>query len=118
MQLMHKDVQRAVPLQGPSTDTYGRTAVLLPRLWQQFHDEFQPEEAFAYPHGRKTAPVRHLLDDVQQDVQPQVAQAKAAHKRAALQVPGLPEEVCQRRQTTQTLEDDQLRAQQRRRTTT
>ena len=50
---------------------------------------------------------------VQQDRPPQVAQAKAAHQRADLQVRQLPEEV--RQQTAQTLEEEQLRAAQRRR---
>ena len=55
-----------------------------------------------------------MSEAVQQEELPQVAQAKAAHQRAALQVRRLQDEVHQRQQTAQSLEEEQLRAQQHR----
>ena len=52
MQLMHEDVQPAGQPQCPSTDTYERTADLLSRLRQKFHEELEPEDAHAHPYGR------------------------------------------------------------------
>ena len=52
-----------------------------------------------------------MSEAVRQDRPPQVAQAKAAHQRAALQVRRLPEKVRQRQRTAQTLGDVQMPAQ-------
>ena len=54
-----------------------------------------------------------MSEAVRQDVRPQDPPADA-HQRAALQVRWLPEEVRQRQQFAQTLEDEQLRATQHR----
>ena len=58
-----------------------------------------------------------MSDSVQHDVQSQITQA-AAQQRAALQVRRLSEEVRLRQPTAQSLEDEQLRAQQRRQAVT
>ena len=73
----------------------------------------QAQLSYAFAHGRKAVCLWHMSEAVRQDVRPQDAQADA-HQRAALQVPGLPEEVRQRQQFAQTLEDEQLRATQHR----
>ena len=106
-------MESAVLLQDPSSYSYGRTTLLLPRLRQEFHTVQHPKYAHATPHGRKAVCLRHMSEAVWQEVQPKVAQT-CAQQRAALQVRRLPEKVRQRQQTAQSLEDEQLRAQQHR----
>ena len=88
----------------------------MPNLWQEFRAKHHPEEAYSNPHRREVC-LRHLSEVVHQGVLSQVAQT-CAQQRAALQVRRLPKDVRQRRQSAQTLEDERLRAQQRRRADT
>ena len=85
---MHKDVRLAVPLQGPSSCSHGRTAVLLPRLRQKFHRQLQPEVAHASPLGREAVCLRHMSEAVHSYVPPQ-SSSSDAHWRTAVWMPSL-----------------------------
>ena len=104
-------MEPAVLFQGPSSYSYGRTTLLLPRLRQEFHTVQHPKYAHATPHGRKAVCLRRMSEAVQQEVQPKVAQT-CAQQQAALQVRRLPKEVRQRRQTEPSLGEEQLQVQQ------
>ena len=117
MQNLQQAVHSDISPQGPSSCSHGRTAFQMRCLRKEFQSELHPKVAYANPHGREVS-LRHMSEAVQHEVRTQVAQAKAAQQRAALQVRCLPEKVHQCQQTAPSLEDEQLRATQRRRAVT
>ena len=88
MQNLQEAVQSDAQPQSSRAYSRGQTAVLLPRMRQEFHAERQPQKAFASPHRRKAFRVQNLQEAVHSEDWPQ-GPSSYSHGGTAVLLPSL-----------------------------